>query len=163
MKFNEILLDINQGIATMTLNRPDIRNAITGERIIAEIEQACKKINEDMGIKVLIITGADPAFSSGGNVKDMAAKKGIFQGTPAQVMENCRRSIAKIPLAIHGVEIPTIAAINGPAIGAGLDLALMCDMRIASKKAEFGETFINLGLVPGDGGCLFSSQGGGNG
>ncbi len=155
MNFNEILLEIDQGIATLILNRPDIRNAITGKQIIAEIETACKQINEDMGIKVLIITGADPAFSSGGNVKDMAAKKGIFHGTPAQVMENCRRSIARIPLAIRGVEVPTIAAVNGPAIGAGLDLALMCDMRIASPKAEFGETFINLGLIPGDGGAYF--------
>ena len=155
MKFNEILLEIDQGIATITLNRPDIRNVITGEQIIAEIEAACQQINHDMEIKVLIITGADPAFSAGGNVKDMAAQKGIFHGTPAQVMENCRRSIAKIPLAIRGVEVPTIAAINGPAIGAGLDLALMCDMRIASKKAEFGETFINLGLIPGDGGAYF--------
>lgn len=155
MDFNEILLKIDQGVATITLNRPDIRNVITGKQMIAELEEACKQINEDLGIKVLIITGADPAFSSGGNIKDLAAKKGIFHGTPAQVMENCRRSIAKIALAIRAVEVPTIAAVNGPAIGAGLDLALMCDMRIASKKAEFGETFINLGLIPGDGGAYF--------
>lgn len=155
MEFKEILLEIDQGIATLTLNRPDIRNAITGRQIISEIERACQQINKDMEIKVLIITGADPAFSSGGNIKDMAAKKDIFHGTPAQVMENCRRSIARIPLAIRGVEVPTIAAVNGPAIGAGLDLALMCDMRIASHKAEFGETFIKLGLIPGDGGAYF--------
>ncbi len=155
MEFKEILFNVDQGIATVTLNRPDIRNAITGAEIIAEVENVCRKVNADMGIKVLIITGADPAFSSGGNVKDMAAKQGMFHGTPAQIMENYRRNIQRIPLTIHGVEVPTIAAVNGPAIGAGCDLTLMCDLRIASQKAKFGETFLNVGLIPGDGGAYF--------
>lgn len=155
MEFNEILFQIDQGIATITLNRPDIRNAITGAEIIMEIEKACKAVNDEMGIKTLIITGADPAFSSGGNVKDMASKSGMFHGNPAQIMENYRRNVQKIPLAVHGVEVPTIAAVNGPALGAGCDLALMCDMRIASRRAKFGETFLNVGLIPGDGGAYF--------
>lgn len=139
----------------MTLNRPDIRNAITSSEMITEIEAVCQRVNDDMTIKVLIITGTDPAFSSGGNIKDMAARKGMFAGTPARIMENYRRNIQRIPMAIYNVGVPTIAAVNGPAVGAGCDLALMCDMRLASTKAKFGETFLNIGLIPGDGGAFF--------
>jgi enoyl-CoA hydratase/carnithine racemase len=155
MEYKDIIFQVDKGFATLTLNRSDIRNAITGADMISEIEDACKYVNEEMAIKALIITGADPAFSSGGNVKEMAARKGMFNGTPAQIKENYKRNIQRIPLAFQKVQIPTIAAVNGPAIGAGCDLALMCDMRIASEKAKFGETFINIGLIPGDGGAYF--------
>lgn len=140
MKFKEILFKTNDHIAVLTLNRPDIRNAISSLEIIEEIETACRSVNEDMAIKVMIITGADPSFSSGGNVKDMAAKKGMFGGTPAQLMENYRKNIQHIPLAVHDVAVPTIAAVNGPAIGAGCDLSLMCDMRVASEKGNLTST-----------------------
>ena len=155
MDFEEIIFQVNDGIAVLTVNRPDTRNAITGAEMIAEVEAACRTVNNDISIRVLIITAADPAFSSGGNVKDMATRSGMFAGTPAQVMENYRKNVQRIPLAVHGVAAPTIAAVNGPAIGAGCDLALMCDMRIASEKARFGETFLNVGLIPGDGGAFF--------
>jgi len=155
MTYNTIQHTVENHVATLTLNLPAVRNAITGADIIAEIEAVCEAVNRDMGIKVLIVTGADPAFSSGGNIKEMKARTGMFQGTPAQIMENYRRNIQRIPLAVQRVEVPTIAAVNGPAIGAGCDLALMCDMRIASEKAVFGETFLNVGLIPGDGGAYF--------
>lgn len=155
MEFKEILFEKEDGIAVLTMNRPDIRNAISGTQIIEEVEEVCRRVNADMNIKVMILTAVDPAFSSGGNIKDMAAKKGMFAGAPAEVMENYRRNIQRIPLAVHGVEVPTLAAVNGPAIGAGCDLALMCDMRIVSEKAKFGESFITIGLIPGDGGAYF--------
>ena len=155
MEFKEIIFEVENGVAVITLNRPDIRNAISGIEMIREMEMACATVNRDMNIRVMIITAVDPAFSSGGNIKDMAEKKGMFAGSPAEVMESYRRNIQRIPLAVHHVEIPTIAAVNGPAIGAGCDLALMCDMRVASEKARFGETFINVGLIPGDGGAYF--------
>ena len=155
MDFKEILFEKKDRIATVTLNRPEIRNAISSLEIIEEIEAVCHIINNDLSINVLIITAKDPAFSAGGNVKDMAAKKNMFGGTPAQLMENYRKNIQRIPLAVHHVAVPTIAAVNGPAIGAGCDLALMCDMRIASEKAKFGETFLSVGLIPGDGGAYF--------
>ncbi len=155
MEFKEILFKINDHIAVLTLNRPEIRNAISSRGIIEEIETACRMVNDDMTVKVLIITGTDPSFSSGGNVKDMASKEGMFGGTPAQLMENYRKNIQRIPLAVFDVAVPTIAAVNGPAIGAGCDLSLMCDMRIASEKAKFGETFLSVGLIPGDGGAYF--------
>lgn len=155
MAFKEIHFEVTDGIAVLTLNRPDTRNAISGPEIIAEIERACERVNGDTRIRVMIVTGADPAFSSGGNIKDMAEKKGMFAGRPAQIMENYRKNIQRIPLAVHAVAAPTIAAVNGPAIGAGCDLALMCDMRVASENARFGETFLNVGLIPGDGGAYF--------
>ncbi len=155
MRYQEILFEKKNGIALLTLNRPDIRNAITGARMIDEIEDACRSVNADGAVKVLIITAADPAFSAGGNIKEMAAKTGMFAGTPAQLMESYRRQVQRIPLAVYGIEAPTIAAVNGPAIGAGCDLALMCDMRVASERAVFGETFICVGLIPGDGGSYF--------
>ncbi|HBH86049.1 MAG TPA: enoyl-CoA hydratase, partial [Syntrophaceae bacterium] len=151
MEFKEILFQCDQGIATMTLNRPDIRNAITHREIIDEIKFVCKKVNEDMDTKVLIVTAVDPAYSSGGNVKDMKDRKGMFQGTSAELMEKYRNNIQDVLLTVHGVEIPTIAAINGNAVGAGCGLSLMCDIRVASRKATFGETFLNVGLIPGDG------------
>jgi len=151
MEFKEILFQIDQGIATMTLNRPDIRNAITHREIIEEIKSVCKQVNDDLDIKVLIVTAVDPAYSSGGNVKDMKDRKGMFQGTPAQIMEKYRSNLQDVLLSVYNVEIPTIAAINGSAVGAGCGLALMCDIRVASRKATFGETFLNVGLVTGDG------------
>ena len=155
MTYTQIRFDVHDGIAVVTINRPDIRNAITGRDMIEEIEDACTRVNADLDIRVMIITAVDPAFSAGGNVKDMAKKEGMFAGTPAQLMENYRDNVQRIPLAVHDIAVPTIAAVNGPAIGAGCDLALMCDMRIASEKAKFGETFLTVGLIPGDGGAYF--------
>jgi len=142
-------------IARIELNQPETRNAITDLETIEAVESACRTVNEDMTINVMVITGADPAFSSGGNIKDMQAKSGMFAGPPAAIMENYRRYVQRIPLAVCNVAVPTIAAVNGPAMGAGCDLTLMCDMRIASERARFGETFLNVGLIPGDGGAYF--------
>ncbi len=151
MEYKEILFQIDQGVATITLNRPDIRNAITHREIIEEIKTVCKKVNEDLNVKALIVTAVDPAYSSGGNVKDMKDRKGMFQGTPAEIMEKYRSNLQEILLTVYNVEVPTIAAVNGSAVGAGCGLALMCDIRVASRKATFGETFLNVGLVTGDG------------
>jgi enoyl-CoA hydratase/carnithine racemase len=102
---------------------------------------------------VLIVTGAGSAFCAGGNVKDMRDKKGIAGGTPNQIREGYRGGIQRIPLALYNLDVPTIAAVNGPAIGAGCDLACMCDIRIAADTAVFAESFVKLGIVPGDGGA----------
>jgi enoyl-CoA hydratase/carnithine racemase len=151
MEYKEILFQIDQGIATITLNRPDIRNAITHREIIEEIKSVCEQVNADLNVKALIVTAVDPAYSSGGNVKDMKDRKGMFQGTPAEIMEKYRSNLQEVLLTVYNVEVPTIAAVNGSAVGAGCGLALMCDIRVASRKATFGETFLNVGLVTGDG------------
>lgn len=155
MSFNEILFAIEDKIAVLTLNRPDTRNAITGFEMLAELERACAMVNGDRSVCVLIITATDPAFSSGGNVKDMLDKKGMFAGSPTEIMNSYRKNVQRIPHILGSVEVPIIAAVNGPAVGAGFDMTLMCDIRIASEKARFGETFLNVGLIPGDGGAWF--------
>jgi enoyl-CoA hydratase/carnithine racemase len=155
MEYQEIVFEQKGPIALLTLNRPDIRNAITGEKIVEEIVDACTMTQKNDAIHVLILTGVGPAFSAGGNIKDMYAKQGMFSGNPEQLRDNYRRGIQRIPLALYHLDVPTIAAVNGPAIGAGCDLASMCDIRIASEKARFGETFLSVGLIPGDGGSFF--------
>ncbi|MDR5898820.1 enoyl-CoA hydratase-related protein [Halomonas vilamensis] len=151
-------LTLEQRVATLTLNRHDVRNALTGTALVDDIVAVAEWANRCDDVSVLLITGAGSAFSAGGNVKDMASRGGDFAGNVAEVAERYRRGIQRIPLALQDVEVPIIAAVNGPAIGAGFDLANMADIRIASRKAKFGETFLNLGIIPGDGGAWFMQR-----
>lgn len=148
-----VLQDKDGAVVTLTLNRPDERNALSTQAQWDELAAACAAIQADESVKAVILTGAGSAFSAGGNVKDMRDKKGIAGGTPYQIAQGYQRGIQQIPLALHRLEVPTIAAVNGPAIGAGCDLACMCDIRIASEKAKFAESFVKLGIIPGDGGA----------
>ena len=151
----DALLEFENRVATLTLNRHDVRNALTGTHLIDDIVAVAEWLNRDDAVSVLVLTGAGSAFCSGGNVKDMAERSGDFAGDVAEVASRYRRGIQRIPLALQQVEIPIIAAVNGPAMGAGFDLANMADIRLASSTATFGETFLNLGLIPGDGGAWF--------
>jgi enoyl-CoA hydratase/carnithine racemase len=101
----------------------------------------------------MILTGAGPAFSSGGNLKTIRDTMGTGLGEPSMSRYAYRDSIQRIPLALYNLEVPVIAAVNGPAYGAGNDLTCMCDIRIASERAVFAESFVKLGLTPGDGGA----------
>ncbi|MEM5786412.1 MAG: enoyl-CoA hydratase-related protein [Syntrophobacteraceae bacterium] len=154
MEYSEILYEEQGKIAILTLNRPDIRNAIN-DRLIPEILDALGRVPKNDAICVLIVTGAGTAFSAGGDLKAMNARTGMFEGDPGRLRENYRSGLQQIPLAFKNLDVPTIAAVNGPAIGAGCDIACMCDIRIAGEKARFGVTFLSLGLVPGDGGAFF--------
>jgi len=140
------------GIVIATMNQPETRNALTGNTAVEEIVQLCADIRQDAGVKVMILTAAGPIFSSGGNVKDM---RRFFDDalTPERICEEYRQGIQRIPLALHGLDVPVICAVNGPAIGAGLDIACMCDIRIAADTATFAESFVRVGIVPGDGGA----------
>ncbi len=149
----DALLTLENRIATLTLNRHDLRNALTGTQLIDDIIATAEWVNRCDDVSVLVLTGAGSAFSAGGNIHDMANRGGDFAGDVAECAERYRRGIQRIPLALQAVEVPIIAAINGAAIGAGFDLANMADIRIASSKAKFGETFLNLGIIPGDGGA----------
>ena len=140
-------------IVTLTLNAPDIRNAISGAEMIDALEDACERLNADMSVRAAILTGAGTAFSSGGNVKKMHDGGGLAGALPAQTRRNYKLGIQRIPLAFDRLEVPVIAAVNGPAIGAGCDLACMCDVRIAAESARFAESFVKLGIIPGDGGA----------
>ena len=156
----DAILELNNRVAVLTLNRDDVRNALTGTHLIEDILTTIQWVNNNDSISVLVISGAGSAFSAGGNIKEMLERDGeysdgAFSGDVYQVQNKYRRGIQKIPLAVYNCEVPVIAAINGPAIGAGFDLACMCDMRIGSTKALLGETFVNLGIIPGDGGAWF--------
>lgn len=142
-------------VAVLTFQRDDVRNALTGTALVDDLLQTAAWAGIDKDISVLVITGDGAAFSSGGNVKEMQERSGTFAGSAIEIQEQYRRGIQQIPLALHKLEIPLIAAVNGPAIGAGFDLACMCDLRIASSRAMVGETFVNLGIIPGDGGAWF--------
>jgi enoyl-CoA hydratase/carnithine racemase len=148
-----LIIERDGPIATITLNRPEERNAISRQDYIEEIRDFCADATRDAALKAVIVTGAGSAFCAGGNVKDMRDKAGIFEGSPYTLRNRYREGIQQIPLALYELEVPTIAAINGPAIGAGLDLACMCDVRIAAGGAIFAESFVKLGIVPGDGGA----------
>lgn len=154
----DALLTLDNRIAVLTLNRHDLRNALTGSHLIDDIVATADWVNHCDDVSVLVITGAGSAFSAGGNIRDMANRSGDFAGDVAECAERYRKGIQQIPLAMQAIEIPVIAAVNGPAIGAGFDLANMADIRIASEKARFGETFLNLGIIPGDGGAWFMQR-----
>jgi enoyl-CoA hydratase/carnithine racemase len=149
------VLEVRDRVATLTFRRDDLRNALTGTALIEDILAVLEWVNRTESLSVLILTGEGSAFSSGGNVREMKEKRGIFSGSIQQIQDQYRRGIQRIPLAMEAAEIPLIAAVNGPAIGAGFDLACMCDIRLGSTKALLGETFLNLGIIPGDGGAWF--------
>jgi enoyl-CoA hydratase/carnithine racemase len=139
-------------ILTLTMNQPETRNALTGNTAVDEFVDACDQIRRDATVKAVIVTAEGPVFSSGGNVKDM---RRFFDDalTPDAIREEYRQGIQRIPRALYPLDVPVICAVNGPAIGAGLDLVCMCDLRIASEKATFAESFVRVGIVPGDGGA----------
>lgn len=151
-------LQVKGRVALLTLMRNDVRNALTGTFLADDIVQTVNWANFEPALSALIITGDGSAFCSGGNINDMHDRSGIFSGSPISIQDEYRRGIQQMPLALHKAEIPLIAAVNGPAIGAGFDLACMCDLRIASTRAQVGETFINLGITPGDGGAWFMQR-----
>ncbi len=141
------------GVAILTMNRPDQRNALTKYAQFQEFVDLCHKMSGDLSVRAVILTGRGPVFCAGGNIKDMQERRGIFAGSTAELRDNYRKGVQRVTLALYNLEIPTIAAINGPAIGAGCDLACMCDIRIASENATFAESFVQLGMVAGDGGA----------
>jgi enoyl-CoA hydratase/carnithine racemase len=148
-------LHVDERVATLTLDRDDVRNALTGTHLIDDIVDTVQWADGEEAVSVLVITGGGSAFSSGGNIKDLRDRSDDFAGDVYAIQGHYRRGLQRIPLAMHAAGIPVIAAVNGPAIGAGCDLACMCDLRLGSEKALFGETFVNLGLIPGDGGAWF--------
>lgn len=139
-------------IAILTMSQPETRNALTGNTAVEEFVQACDLISRDTSIRVLVLTAEGPVFSSGGNVKDMLRFQ-TQQLAPDVIRDEYRHGIQRIPKALYNLDVPVIVAVNGPAIGAGLDLTCMCDIRIASENATFAESFVKVGIVPGDGGA----------
>ena len=128
-------------------------NRFSTEEQFLELAAAIREAGGDPTVRALVITGAGRAFCSGGDVGRMAAREGFSAGGVGDIRERYRRSVHQVPFALWETEIPTIAAVNGAAYGAGCDLACFCDIRIASETASFCVSFARLGIVSGDGGA----------
>lgn len=140
-------------VLIVRMDSPATRNALTTTEQMQEFVDVCHAVRRDPSIKVMVLTGNGSSFCAGGNVKDMQSRQGMFGGAPYDLRDNYRNGIQRIPLALYELDVPVIAAINGAAIGAGLDLACMCDIRLSADGAVFAESFVKLGIVPGDGGA----------
>ncbi len=149
----DFLLYSQQGpVVTLTMNQPERRNPLTGNSAVPEFLAAFDKIHNDRSVRAVILTGAGTVFSSGGDVRAMQ-RQSSGEVSGMEIRHDYRTGIQRLPLALFNLEVPVIAAINGAAIGAGLDLACMCDLRIAADNAKFAESFVKLGIIPGDGGA----------
>ena len=148
-----LLCEIIDDIAVLTLNRPEALNALGAFGDGHAIREVCDSLNQQRQVRCAILTGAGRAFSAGGDLKAMRAGEGVFGGGGTSIRDNYRREIHVLSKALYGLEMPLIAAVNGPAIGLGCDVACLADIRIASERASFGVTFLKVGLIPGDGGA----------
>ena len=151
MAFDCIKLDVaDDGVAVLELNRPERLNAFN-RQMTTEWRVALDQIADDKRVRAMVLTGAGRAFCAGGDADDMT----VMQTAGNVERKEYLLQIQKIPLAMERLGIPVIAAINGTARGAGLDMALMCDIRICGTSSTFAESYINMGLISGDGGTWF--------
>ena len=148
-----LLFEKTGALVTLTINRAETRNPLGEEGDGELFADAAARINADRDVRCVILTGAGSAFSAGGNIKAMRERSGSFAGAGVHIRERYRNGIHRIVRSLWGIEVPMIAAVNGPAIGLGNDVACLADMRIAADNALFGATFLKIGLVPGDGGA----------
>lgn len=150
-----LIVEAEGAIETWTINDPDRRNPVTSAKFLTVFAEQIARINSDDTVGAVVLTGAGRAFSSGGDVKAMARGEGMFAADISQLRGSYQRNVQTIPHLMSSNEVPFVAAINGPAVGAGCDLTFMCDLRVASTTAFFAESFVKLGLIPGDGGAWF--------
>jgi enoyl-CoA hydratase len=145
LEFKYIIYEKSEGIATITINRPEALNAFSAE-VVSEILQAIEDVKADESVRVVVLTGAgEKAFSAGADIKAMKGMNALKARELSQMGE-------RLCNALENLEKPVIAAINGYALGGGLEVAMACDIRIASENARMGQTEINIGLIPGWGG-----------
>ncbi len=152
--YTDLIVEVDPPLLWVTLNRPQHSNALSDE-MITGICRLFREADWDEDIRVIILTGAGKAFCAGGDVNAMEEKTGMFAGDPEELRRRYTKGIQQIPLTIESLHTPLLAMVNGAAIGAGCDLACMCDIRLGCSHSRFGETFAKLALVPGDGGTFF--------
>jgi len=156
MKFNNILFESTDGVARLTLNRPDKLNSFTGE-MHAELRDALDAIQADPAVRVLVLTGAGRAFCAGQDLADPDMARTSSGGMP-DIGNVVEKNYKPLVLRLQNLRVPTIAAVNGIAAGAGASVALACDLVVASKSASFLQAFSKIGLVPDTGGTWFLPQ-----
>lgn len=139
-------------IVTLTMNEPEKRNPLSGNTALTELVAAADRIHDDASVRCVILTGNGPSFSAGGDIRVMK-QQASPEVDQMELRHFYRRGIQRVAQSLFNLEVPLIAAINGHAMGAGLDLACMCDIRIASDTAKMASSFIKVGIVPGDGGA----------
>ncbi|WP_419662448.1 EchA3: enoyl-CoA hydratase/isomerase [Desulfosarcina variabilis str. Montpellier] len=152
--YSDLIVDVDSPLLWVTLNRPQYSNSFS-DQMISDLCRLLREADWDDDVRVVILTGAGKNFCAGGDVKAMEEKTGMFAGDPEELRRRYTKGIQQIPITIESLQTPIIAMVNGAAIGAGCDLACMCDMRIGCRHSRFGETFAKLALVPGDGGAFF--------
>lgn len=148
---DKLKFDVDEHVATITLNNPDRLNAFDPDMLRAWHDRL-EECRTDENVRVIVVTGAGRGFCSGGDTRAMGDSQ---SPTPKEVKDNLTGLIQRIPLKLQEIDKPVIAAINGAAVGAGLDMALHCDLRYAAEGAKMSETYVRMGLVPGNGAAWF--------
>lgn len=147
----DLEIDTIDRVMVARLNRPEKKNALS-EEMLELLRTALKTANDDPAIGSFVITGSGDAFCSGG---DLGRRSSEADPTPLERKQRLQNVTHQVALAVEEFEKPLIAAVNGAAVGAGMDLSLMCDLRFAANTARFAEAYIRVGLLPGNGGCYF--------
>ncbi|MBS0372413.1 MAG: 2-(1,2-epoxy-1,2-dihydrophenyl)acetyl-CoA isomerase [Proteobacteria bacterium] len=156
MEYRNILYTVEEGVARLTLNRPDKLNSFTGE-MHAELRHALDTLQADKGVRVLVLTGAGRAFCAGQDLADPDMAK-TPDGAMPDIGNVVERNYKPLVLRLQNLRVPTIAAVNGIAAGAGASVALACDLVVAARSASFLQAFSKIGLVPDTGGTWFLPQ-----
>ncbi len=156
MEFEQIRYDKSDGVATITLNRPQRMNAFT-PKMLDEWLAALQDAHLDAETRVIVLTGEGRGFCTGMDVQAQAEGRGLLPESRslAEARNSLRDTVQRIPRLVAQLDKPYIAAVNGAAVGAGMDMASMCDIRIAADTARFGMTYVRMGIIPGDGGCYY--------
>jgi len=157
MELGDVRYEEDGRVACVTLDRAEARNAYS-EAMVEGLVAAFDRADARDEVGALVLTGAGPAFHAGGDLKRMRDRRGMFAGEPPELRRAYRDGIQRVPRRIAELRKPIVAAVNGPAIGAGLDLACMCDVRLAADTAKLGSTFVRVGLIPGDGGAYYLAR-----
>ncbi|MEX1023291.1 MAG: enoyl-CoA hydratase-related protein [Dehalococcoidia bacterium] len=154
MDYEAILYDVQDKIATITLNRPERMNAFS-DALLREWADAIRRSSEDEGVRAVIVTGAGRAFCAGADLRATGAEDRVLQAerNAGERRNSLRYTVHRVPQALQYLDKPYIAAVNGAAVGAGMDMVSMADIRIASDQARFGMSYVNVSLIPGDGGA----------
>jgi len=146
--YSDVQYETTEGVATITIDRPLVANAFR-DKTISELNDALGRVRDDDGTYTLVLTGAGSAFCAGGDVTEMPDWEGRGKKAYGDFLE----SVQDVVRTLRSMSEPSVAAVSGPAVGAGCDFALACDIRVAGPDAVFREGFVRVGLVPGDGGA----------